>query len=174
MNGGVIFLAIRSSQLIGEKKEWYFSSSWRRKKRKEIFDQHKANAHHTFSPVIFCVLNLQSHPSLPASWCGPSAEGPPAAPCPRSTHWVWALEPCAGCCCTSQPCCDCRTVAVVQKVRANVKVMALQANCSRRCQTCRTCTYQSVEHLVEHGSQTPPVDGAVIGLLLQDLRSQVL
>lgn len=32
MNGGVIFLAIRSSQLIGEKKEWYFSSSWRGKK----------------------------------------------------------------------------------------------------------------------------------------------
>lgn len=33
MNGGVIFLAIRSSQLIGEKKEWYLSSSWRRKQK---------------------------------------------------------------------------------------------------------------------------------------------
>lgn len=29
MNGGVIFLAIRSSQLIGEKKEWCLSSSYR-------------------------------------------------------------------------------------------------------------------------------------------------
>lgn len=32
MNGGVIFLAIRSSQLIGEKKEWYLSSSCRERK----------------------------------------------------------------------------------------------------------------------------------------------
>lgn len=55
MNGGVIFLAIRSSQLIGEKKEWYFSSSWRGKNRKEIFDQHtqSKHTHRTFSPVIF-------------------------------------------------------------------------------------------------------------------------
>lgn len=30
MNGGVIFLDIKSSQLIGEKKEWYLSSSWGR------------------------------------------------------------------------------------------------------------------------------------------------
>lgn len=30
-NGGVIFFAIRSSQLIGEKKEWYLSSSWKEK-----------------------------------------------------------------------------------------------------------------------------------------------
>ena len=36
IKGGVIFLAIRSSQLIGEKKEWNLSSSWR---EKEIPDE---------------------------------------------------------------------------------------------------------------------------------------
>lgn len=36
------------------------------------------------------------------------------------------------------------------------------------------CTHQSIEHLVEHRSQTPPVHCAVVRLLLEDLRSQVL
>lgn len=40
-NGGVIFLPIRSSQLIGEKKEWYLSSSW---EGKEMLDEQKDNA----------------------------------------------------------------------------------------------------------------------------------
>ena len=35
-------------------------------------------------------------------------------------------------------------------------------------------TYQSVEHLVEHRSQAPPVHGAVVRLLLENLRGQVL
>lgn len=33
MKGGVIFLAMRSSQLMGEKKEWYLSSSCREEVR---------------------------------------------------------------------------------------------------------------------------------------------
>ena len=35
-------------------------------------------------------------------------------------------------------------------------------------------THQAVDHLVEHGPQTPPVHGAVVRLLAQHLRSQVL
>ena len=30
--------------------------------------------------------------------------------------------------------------------------------------------YQAIEHLIEHGPQTPPVNGAIIRLLLQHLR----
>lgn len=62
--------------------------------------------------LTFSCAHLQSHPSLPASWCGPSAGAPQAVPCLSLTHWAWAQEPCAGCCCTSQLCCDCRTGAV--------------------------------------------------------------
>lgn len=35
-------------------------------------------------------------------------------------------------------------------------------------------TYKSVEHLVEHRSQTPPVHRAVVRLLLENLGGQVL
>ena len=38
----------------------------------------------------------------------------------------------------------------------------------------RDLTYKSVEHLVEDGSQTPPVNCAVVRLLLENLRGQVL
>ena len=38
----------------------------------------------------------------------------------------------------------------------------------------RSTTHQAVDHLVEHGPQTPPVHGAVVRLLAQHLRSQVL
>lgn len=41
MNGGVIFLAIRSSQLIGEKKEWNLSSSCRGGKTMETSGEKK-------------------------------------------------------------------------------------------------------------------------------------
>lgn len=37
--GGEIFLAIKSSQLIGEKKEWNLSSSWRRENKRYLSKQ---------------------------------------------------------------------------------------------------------------------------------------
>lgn len=71
MNGGVIFLAIRSSQLIGEKKEWYLSSSW---KEKEMLDEqidHKQASMISYSSLLrvvkcqLCALTKSSFtPSL--------------------------------------------------------------------------------------------------------------
>lgn len=109
MNGGVIFLAIRSSQLMGEKKEWYLSSSW---KEKEKLYEGNDSKHDSELSVLNLWAHSQSRPLLPASWCAPSAGAPPAAPCQRLTRW--ASEPvfCAGYCCTSQLCYDYRRVAV--------------------------------------------------------------
>lgn len=119
--------------------------------------------------------HLQNHPSLPASWCGPSAGAPPTVPCRSSTRLAWAPAPCAGCCCTSRLCCDCRTAAVKQKQR-QTSLFATQTE--RAIRTCRhkvtDSTYKSIEHLVEHRSQAPPVDGAVVRLLLENLWGQVL
>lgn len=109
--------------------------------KKEMLNQQtrlKANKLH-WSLSMLCVLNLQSHPSLPASWCSPSAGAPRAAPFLRLTHWVWAQETCAGCCCTSQLCCDCRTGAVKQKSKNNnLSLLNPWPSCTkRRLKSCR-------------------------------------
>lgn len=120
--------------------------------------------------------HLQNHPSLPASGSGPSAGAPRAAPCRSSTRWAWARETCAGCCCTSQLCFDCRTGAVKQKQQEQIKF--IQCANEQQSHTCRykgrDLTYKSVEHLVEDRSQTPPVNCAVVRLLLENLWGQVL
>lgn len=120
--------------------------------------------------------HLQNHPSLPASGSGPSAGAPRAAPCRSSTRWAWARETCAGCCCTSQLCFDCRTGAVKQKQQEQIKfIQCANEQQSHMCRyKGRDLTYKSVEHLVEDRSQTPPVNCAVVRLLLENLWGQVL
>lgn len=90
MKGGVIFFAIRSSQLIGEKKEWYLSSSWEREQKTKNIHLVGTLKHKYFnlSPVVSWLPDLQSHPSRRASWCGPSAGAPPAAPVQSWKRWV--------------------------------------------------------------------------------------
>lgn len=80
---------------------------------------------------MWCV-HLRSHPFLPASWCGPSAKAPRAGPCLHSTRWAWAPEPCAGCYCTSQPCCDCRMEAVSKKKKGVVLILYKQSGDLKR------------------------------------------
>lgn len=130
---------------------------------------------------MFCVLlvdcaHLQNHPSLPASWSGPSAGAPPAAPCLRSTRWASARETCAGCCCTSQLCCGCKTEAVKQKQQQRnkfIKYVNKQNSCIKNYNVTKY-TYKSIKHLIEHRPQTPPVNCAVVCLLLENLRGQIL
>lgn len=69
-NGGVIVLAIRSSQLIGEKKEWYLSSSWRENKMLDEqigSKQASLNCYSSLSTIEKCQLCPLTKSSLAPS-----------------------------------------------------------------------------------------------------------
>lgn len=51
--------------------------------------------------------------------------------------------------------------------------MNKQQSCTKRHKV-TDLTYKSIKHLVEHGSQTPPVNCAVVCLLLENLGGQIL
>lgn len=115
--------------------------------------------------------DLQSRRWPPAGCSDPSAAAPPAAPCRRWTRWASAPAPCAGCCCTSPPCCGCRTAAEGDGQPVSGRFSREE---QKAAETGQSETHESVEHLVQNRAQTPPVHGPVVRLLLQNLWSQVL
>lgn len=115
---------------------------------------------------------LQSHRCSPAAWSCLSAAGPPADASPRWKCWVSAAAACSECCHTSPLCFGCRTGAEEGRTRTvSNHIRQIPAVCNESLQWNDGATHQAVEHLIENGSQTPPVYCPVIRLLVQNLGS---
>lgn len=172
MKGGVIFLAMRSSQLMGEKKEWYLSSSCR---AEEVRDDQADGNSGRLTTIVLCLKGLvstykvvlHSQPLGAVLLQQPLQQLSAGVGHVGFEHGILLQDVVVHLCC----------VATVER-RLQRKSARGEFSLILSVNTAKVkfsgVTHESVEHLVEHGAQTPPVHGAVVRLLLQNLRGQIL